>query len=63
MNRPLTTALAYAAMFDAGNRSMRSGGRTAWNEDDRDAAAAEFDRLLPAIVDWPWEVEDRPNKI
>ena len=44
----LTPAIIRAAATDAGNRSMRKAGRTAWNEDDWNAAAAEFDRLTPA---------------
>lgn len=41
----LTKEIIYAAMLDAGNRSMRTAGRTAWNEKDRNAACDEFDRL------------------
>ena len=33
----LTPDLIYVAGHDAGNRSMRKAGRTAWNEDDWDA--------------------------
>lgn len=43
----LTRELAYACGLDAANRSMRAAGRTAWNEDDADTAAAEFNRLWP----------------
>jgi hypothetical protein len=39
--------LARAAASDAGNRSMRVGGRTAWSEDDYSAACEEFNRLWP----------------
>lgn len=42
----LTKAMVYAAGRDAGNRSMRAAGRTEWNEDDYNAAAAEFARLM-----------------
>ena len=50
MRRPtLTYAIAHAASWDAGNRHMRAAGRTKWNQDDADAAWAEFDRLIP----WP----------
>jgi hypothetical protein len=38
--------IAYAAGWDAGNRSMRAGGRTAWDEGDWDAACEVFDRLM-----------------
>ena len=43
----LTYAMAHAASTDAGNRSMRAGGRTAWSQDDLNAAAQEFDRIYP----------------
>jgi hypothetical protein len=36
-----------AAAMDAGNRSMRKGGRKIWNEQDFNAASAEFTRLIP----------------
>lgn len=38
----LTRDLAFAASKDAGNRSMRAGGRTSWSEEDQDAAAANL---------------------
>lgn len=41
----LTKELIFAAATDAGNRSMRRGGRTVWSEDDFDAACAEAERL------------------
>ena len=47
MTIPLTADLARAAAHDAGTRSMRRAGRTAWNEDDWNVAAAEYMRLLP----------------
>ena len=43
----LTRKLAWAAATDAGNRSMRHAGRTVWDEEDFNVAAAEFDRLWP----------------
>ena len=43
----ITYKLAHAASMDAGNRSMRQGGRTAWNEDDYGACVDEFNRLIP----------------
>lgn len=43
----LTYDLAMAASQDAGNRSMRKAERKVWNEDDYNAAAAEFDRVWP----------------
>jgi len=46
-----TYKLAYAAGRDAGNRSMRQGDRTKWNEDDWAAAKATFERLERLIND------------
>jgi hypothetical protein len=43
----LTRKLAHAAAWDAGNASMRAAGRKRWNEDDRDACWAEYERLWP----------------
>jgi hypothetical protein len=43
----ITYKLTHAASIDAGNRSMRKGGRTAWNEDDYGACVDEFNRLIP----------------
>lgn len=43
--RHLTPRIAWAAAFDAGNRSMRIAGRAAWNEADRDAAVETYERL------------------
>ena len=45
----LTKELAYAAGRDAGNRSMRNGNRTAWNEDDYNAASEVTNRLLDQL--------------
>lgn len=44
----LTYDLAMAASWDAGNASARRAGRSAWSEEDRDAAADEFHRLCDA---------------
>lgn len=43
----MTRALAWAAAMDAGNHSMRKGGRTAWSEDDYNTVVETFDRLWP----------------
>jgi hypothetical protein len=43
----MTREFAYAAGLDAANRSMRTAGRTAWNEEDAEIARLEFDRLWP----------------
>lgn len=42
----LTYDLAMAAGRDAGNRSMRKAGRSAWNREDWGAAAECTNRLL-----------------
>ena len=47
----LTRDLAWSASLDAGNRSMRKAGRTAWNEDDYNTAVDEFNRLWPVERD------------
>ena len=41
-----TYKVAMAAGQDAGNKSMRVAGRTEWNEDDWNAAAATFNKLM-----------------
>jgi hypothetical protein len=46
MRVTLTPELAYASGKDAGNRSMRKAGRTAWNEEDANVAAELTNRLL-----------------
>lgn len=43
---PVTYPVAMAAGRDAGNRSAKAAGRTAWNEDDYNAAAELVQRLL-----------------
>lgn len=45
MPRKLTPTIIHAASTDAGNRSMRAGGRKTWSLDDRNAAVAESERL------------------
>lgn len=45
-NMTLTKSMVYATGRDAGNRSMKAAGRTWWNEDDFNAAAAECARLM-----------------
>lgn len=47
----LTESVIRAAAQDAGNRSMRAANRTAWDEDDWNAAAAEYERLINLGVD------------
>ena len=43
----LNRKIAYAASWDAGNRSMRRHGRTKWSRADFNTAAREFNRLWP----------------
>ena len=45
-NSKPTLKIAHAAGWDAGNRSAKQHGRTAWNEDDWNAACEVVDRLL-----------------
>ncbi len=45
MRPTLTPAIIHAAATDAGNASMRRGGREKWSVDDYNAAAHESDRL------------------
>jgi hypothetical protein len=54
MKPTMTRALAYAASQDAGNRTMRAAGRTAWDIEDYNACVNEFDRLWPEELDGPW---------
>jgi len=42
----LTLELCRAAAQDAGNRHMRTHGRTVWDASDYNAAVEEFDRLI-----------------
>ena len=42
----ITKDIARACGQDAGNRNMRKHGRTAWDEDDYNAASTEFNRLM-----------------
>lgn len=46
----MTEALAHAAGTDAGNRSMRAAGRTAWNADDYHTAARAWAALSPHVA-------------
>lgn len=41
----MTPSLAWSAATDAGDRSMRAAGRTAWDEEDWDVAAEQFAKL------------------
>lgn len=43
--------LALAAARDEGARSMRRGGRTQWNEEDRDAATDVYNKLMGFDID------------
>ncbi len=43
----MTESLARSAGMDVANRLMRAADRTSWNEEDYNAAVAEFNRLCP----------------
>ena len=43
----MTYDLAMAASRDAGNRSMRKGGRKRWSEGDYNVAVEALDRFYP----------------
>jgi hypothetical protein len=45
----MTDKIVRAASQDAGDRSMKKGGRTKWNEDDWNAASAEYTKLNKLI--------------
>lgn len=47
MSKPvkMTYSIAMAAAQDAGNRSMRAGGRTKWAVQDWNIACQTFERL------------------
>ncbi len=45
-----TYKILMAASRDAGNRQMVDAGRTVWNEEDYNFAAAEFARLSGVAV-------------
>ena len=47
----LTREVAWWAARDAGSRNAREHGRKAWNEEDLECCAVEFDRLWPLSKD------------
>ena len=47
MRFTLDRRLAWAAATDAANASMRAAGRSAWSDEDWNAAVETFDRLWP----------------
>ncbi len=47
----VTYKIAMAAGKDAGNRSMRAAGRTAWSKEDFNAAAEVTERLMTMVED------------
>ncbi len=59
MKLTLTPKLAHAAGTDAGNRSMRSAGRSSWAEDDYRTAS----RVKNALMDKIDRAEHRYNSI
>lgn len=56
MRMELTRDLAYAAAMDAGDRSMRAAGRTAWSAEDTARCREEFNCL------WPLEKDTEPQE-
>lgn len=46
----MTRDIAKAIGLDAGNKSMKSGGRTEWNEDDYNAASEAFTDALILVL-------------
>ena len=51
MSKPeITYSLAMAAGRDAGNRSMREGGRSVWAVKDWNVACETFARLWPGMT-------------
>lgn len=53
----MTKALARAIGLDAGNRSMKRGGRLKWNEEDSNAATDAYMRALALV---PVRAPDAP---
>lgn len=49
MRPTITYKLAMAAGEDAGNRNAKKHGRTAWNEDDWNVAAATTQKLMGGV--------------
>lgn len=49
----MTRELARCVGIDAGNRSMRVGLRTSWNEEDYNAAVQAEREAYPLCVDFP----------
>jgi hypothetical protein len=47
----MTVRIARAAGWDAGNRSMKAGGRTAWNEEDWNVACEVFETMMRRIAE------------
>lgn len=43
----MTRGIAWAIATDAGNASMKRGGRNGWSEDDYQEAVDTFNRLWP----------------
>lgn len=46
-NPKIDYALVHAHATDAGNESMRKGGRTVWSAEDFDAAVEVLNKYLP----------------
>ncbi len=62
MKPKLTPEIIHAASWDAGNRSMRAGGRTVWSLDDSNAAALESERLYRIFDGEPEPLHTRERR-
>ena len=54
--------LAMCAARDAGNRSMRKGGRSKWSTQDWNVHVAEFERLYPQAREMAEESAQGPGE-
>lgn len=49
--KKVTYAIAHAIGMDAGNASMRAGGRSKWSRKDANACWAAFEKVRPLAND------------
>ena len=49
----MTYRIAHSLGADAANRQMRQEGRTVWNEEDYNLAAATLNKYFPLCVEHP----------
>lgn len=52
-------SLIRASAWDAGDRSMRAGGRKAWSRKDYNASVREQDRLIKSCYGRPDDSDER----